>query len=87
MILAAEFGVGQVLWSLLWLAMFILLFMLLVFTFVDIIRRDMSGVAKALWLAAIIFFPFLGVFVYVAVNGGNTNVGYHDQAAVRYQYR
>ena len=84
---AAEFGTGQVLWSLLWFAMFTMWFMLVVFVFADIIRRDMSGVAKALWTAGILFFPFLGIFAYTAVMGGQTTMAGHDQPAVRYQYR
>ncbi|MFW2383924.1 MAG: PLDc N-terminal domain-containing protein [Acidimicrobiales bacterium] len=70
MILAAEFGVGEVLWAIFWFSV-IALWVVLVFTiFGDIIRNhDLSGVAKAAWAAAIILFPYLGVLAYLVVNG------------------
>jgi hypothetical protein len=33
--------------------------------FADIVRRDISGWAKAGWVILIIFLPFLGVLIYV----------------------
>jgi uncharacterized membrane protein len=71
MLLAAEFGTGQVLWSILWFFLFFLWIMLIFSIFGDIIRNDdMSGVGKALWSILIIFLPFLGIFLYLIVNGG-----------------
>ena len=70
--LAADFGTGQVLWSILWLFVFVIWFMLVISIFRDIIRADdMSGVSKAVWTAVIIFLPYLGVFLYLVVNGAN----------------
>ena len=52
---AAEFGTGQVLWSILWFALFVLWIYLLITVFADIMRaRDLSGWGKALWAVAII---------------------------------
>jgi hypothetical protein len=74
MLLAAEFGTGQVLWSILWFTLFFMWIWLVISIFADIIRaREMSGIAKALWSIAIIFVPFLGVFAYLIVNGNNMN--------------
>ncbi len=71
MLLAADWGVGEVLWSLLWFFLFFVWIMLIFTIFSDIVRNDsMSGVAKALWSIFIIFLPFLGVFIYLIVNGG-----------------
>jgi len=68
--IAAEFGTGQVFWSILWFFLFIMWFSLVISIFRDIIRADdMSGGLKAAWTALIIFLPFLGVFLYVVVNG------------------
>ena len=67
----AEFGSGQVLWSMLWFFLFFLWLMLIFMVFGDIIRSDdMSGWSKALWSVFIIFVPYLGVFMYLIVRGG-----------------
>ena len=74
MLLAAEFGTGQVFWSILWFFIFFMWIWLVISIFADIIRaHDMSGWAKALWSLFIIFVPFLGVFIYLIVNGGSMN--------------
>lgn len=71
MLLAAEFGTGQVLWSLLWFFMFFVWIMLIFTIFGDIIRSDdMGGAAKAIWSIFIIFLPFLGIFAYLIARGG-----------------
>jgi magnesium-transporting ATPase (P-type) len=68
--LAASFGVGQVLWSLFWFFLFVLWIMLLLNVFGDIFRsKDLGGVAKVLWLLFVIVTPYLGVFVYLISRG------------------
>lgn len=70
MLLAAEFGTGQVLWSMLWFFLFFMWIMLVFNTIGDIFRSDdLSGIAKALWTMFIVFLPFLGVFVYLIARG------------------
>jgi heme exporter protein D len=50
----------------LWIAWLFLLFRV----FADIFRsKDMGGFAKAIWSIFVILVPFLGVFLYVIVNG------------------
>ena len=69
--LAAEFGTGQVFWSILWFFLFFVWIMLIFTIFGDIIRSDdMGGVAKAIWSIFIIFLPFIGIFAYLIINGG-----------------
>ncbi len=71
MFLAAEFGTGQVLLSLMWFFLFFLWIMLIFYVFGDIIRsHDISGWSKALWTIAIILIPYLGIFMYLIVRGG-----------------
>lgn len=71
MTLAATFGTGEVLWSILWFFLFFVFIMLIFQIFGDIIRSDdLSGWGKALWSIFIIFLPFLGIFVYVIARGG-----------------
>ena len=68
--IAAEFGTGQVLWSMLWFFMFFIWIWLLITVFADIFRsHDIGGVAKALWVIFVIFIPYLGVFVYLIARG------------------
>jgi Short C-terminal domain/Phospholipase_D-nuclease N-terminal len=69
--LLAEFGTGQVLWSMLWFFLFFIWIWLLIVVFGDIFRsHDLSGWAKAIWCIFIIFLPYLGVFVYLIARGG-----------------
>ena len=73
MFIAAEFGTGQVLWSILWFFLFFMWIWLVITIFADIIRSRMSGWGKALWTIGIIALPFLGVFLYLIVNGADMN--------------
>ena len=67
----AEFGSGQVFWSMLWFFMFFIWIWILIVCFGDIIRSDdLSGWGKALWSIFIILLPYLGVFVYLIARGG-----------------
>lgn len=69
--LAAEWGSGQVLWSLLWFFLFLVWFWLIIMIFTDLIRSDdLNGWAKAAWAIAIIIVPFLGILLYLIVRGG-----------------
>jgi hypothetical protein len=68
--LLAEFGTGQVFWSMLWFFLFFIWIWLLIVVFSDVFRsRDLSGWAKALWTIFIIVLPYLGVFVYLIARG------------------
>jgi hypothetical protein len=68
--LLAEFGTGQVLWSMIWFFLFFIWIYLLIVIFGDIFRSpDLSGWSKALWVIFIIFLPYLGVFVYLIARG------------------
>jgi Short C-terminal domain/Phospholipase_D-nuclease N-terminal len=66
----AEFGTGQVFWSMLYFFLFFIWIWLLIVVFGDIFRSpDLSGWGKALWTIFIIVLPYLGVFVYLIVRG------------------
>ena len=70
--LAADFGTGQVLWSLFWFFLFFMWIWLVISIFGDIIRsKDLSGVSKAIWSLVIIFLPYIGIFGYLIVRGGS----------------
>jgi hypothetical protein len=68
--LFAEFGTGQVFWSMLWFFLFFIWIWLLMALFADIFRiEDLSGWGKALWTIFIICLPFLGILVYLIARG------------------
>ncbi len=82
MAVAAEFGSGQVLWSMLWFFLFFIWIWLLFTVFGDIVRaKSLSGWGKALWTVGIIFLPYLGVFLYLIVNG--SDMSRRDEEAAR----
>ncbi|WP_051062743.1 PLD nuclease N-terminal domain-containing protein [Ilumatobacter nonamiensis] len=68
--LLAQFGTGQVLWSMLWFTLFFFWIWTVITVFSDIFRSDdLLGWGKALWTIFVIFLPFLGVFVYLIARG------------------
>jgi hypothetical protein len=69
-ILAEDFGSGQVFLSILYFFLFFIWIWLLIVVFSDIFRsHDLGGVAKALWVIFVIVLPYLGVFVYLLARG------------------
>jgi hypothetical protein len=66
----AEFGTGELLWSMLWFTLFFIWIWILITCFMDIFRSDdLGGWGKALWIIFIIVLPYLGVFVYLIARG------------------
>jgi hypothetical protein len=66
----AEFGTGEVLWSIVWFTLFFLWIWLLMAIFGDIFRSDdMGGFAKAAWIIFIVIAWWLGALVYLIVRG------------------
>ena len=50
--------------------MFVLWFWLLITVFSDLFRRhDITGWVKAIWIIALIVFPYIGIFVYLITQG------------------
>lgn len=57
--------------SMLWVFLWIAWIWLVISVFIDIFRSDdLSGWGKALWSLAVLFLPFLGVFIYLIARGG-----------------
>jgi hypothetical protein len=68
----ATFQLGEAFLSILWFFMFVLWIMLLFHVFGDLFRdHELGGFAKFLWIVGLIFFPFLGVFIYVIARGSS----------------
>jgi hypothetical protein len=80
--LLADFGTGQVFWSMMWFFLWFIWIWLLIVVFGDIFRSpDLSGWGKALWTIFVIFLPYLGVFVYLIARGGKMREHQMKQAA------
>ncbi len=71
MVLAADWGVGEVLWTFLYFTLIFIWIWLAISVFMDIFRsHDMNGWVKALWVLFIIVLPYLGVLIYLIARGG-----------------
>jgi hypothetical protein len=66
----AVYSFGDVLWTMFIFFMWVLWFWLLFTVFADLFRRhDVSGWYKAAWTFFVIILPFLGIFIYLIVEG------------------
>jgi ABC-type multidrug transport system fused ATPase/permease subunit len=66
----ADIHLSDIIWSMLWLFFLFIWIMILVQVLIDLFRdHTMGGVAKALWVVALIFLPFITVFVYIIARG------------------
>ena len=63
-----------------WFFLFIMWIWLVITIFIDIFRSDISGWGKAGWTVFVIFLPFLGVLVYLIVNGSDMQKRRMDSA-------
>jgi predicted permease len=66
--------VGETFWQVIWTMFIFFLWIiwiwLLITVFIDVFRNhESSGLAKAGWCVFVILLPFLGVFVYLIVEG------------------
>ena len=66
----AEFGTGQLFWSMVWFTLFFIWVWIVITCFMDIFRDDeLGGWGKAGWCLFIIVVPYLAVFIYLIVRG------------------
>jgi ABC-type multidrug transport system fused ATPase/permease subunit len=76
--LASNYPILDIFWTMLEIFLFVIWIYLIFLIFLDIFRsHDMGGLAKALWVIALIIFPFLGAFIYLIARGGKM----HERAA------
>jgi len=70
MTLAADWGTGEVLLTMIYFVFLFIWIWLLISVFADVFRsHDLSGWAKAAWVVGIIVLPLLGVLLYLIVRG------------------
>ena len=80
--LAYDYPLMGVFWSMLWFFLWIIWIMLLFRVIGDIFRsHDLGGFAKVLWLLLVIVVPFFGVFVYMIARG--RTMAQHDMDAAQ----
>ena len=78
---AATFGVGQGVFTLLWVFAFFVQIWLMVSIFIDVFRSDdLSGLAKAGWVVLVIAVPVIGILAYL-IRRGDTMLVHRTQAA------
>ena len=68
--LAADYPFLDILWTMIIFFAWVIWIWILITILVDVFRRhDVSGWSKALWVVFLILLPFLGVLIYLIVNG------------------
>jgi Phospholipase_D-nuclease N-terminal/Short C-terminal domain len=84
---AADYPFLDVLWTMIVIFFWVIWFWCLIVILGDVFRRhDISGWSKTLWTIFIIFLPFLGVLVYLGVNGsGMAERNVRESRAVQVQ--
>ena len=66
----ADISFGDVLWSMLFFFFFVIFLWMIFGIVTDIFRSDdLGGWAKALWCIALVFVPWLTIFIYLIVRG------------------
>ena len=82
--LAYDYPLLGAFWTVLWIFIWVMWIFLLFRIIGDLFRdHGMSGWGKAAWLIFLLFFPFLGVFVYVIARGNS--MGQRDIEAAQAQ--
>jgi hypothetical protein len=67
---AADYPFLDIFWTMLVFFMWVIWFWILITVMIDIFRRhDISGWLKAVWVAFVVFLPYLGVFIYLIAQG------------------
>lgn len=70
MILASEYPLMDIIWTMLIFFFWIMWFWTLIVVLSDVFRRtDIGGWSKALWTVFMIFLPLLGVLIYLIAHG------------------
>jgi hypothetical protein len=69
--LAVDYPLLNLFWTILWFAMLIGWMMALFAVIGDVFRsHDMGGLAKGLWILLVLLMPFFGVLIYLIARGG-----------------
>ena len=69
MVFAADYPFMDVLWTMILFFCWVAWIWMMVLILSDVFRRDISGWAKAGWVAFLIVLPFLGALIYLITQG------------------
>jgi hypothetical protein len=62
--------IGTFLWDALLIFFFVVWFWILIRVLMDLFRRkDMSGIAKVIWVIFLVVLPYIGIFAYLLTQG------------------
>jgi hypothetical protein len=88
MILATDYPLLEIFWTILVFFAFIVWLMILFTVLGDIFRRhDTSGAVKVVWIIAIIVLPYLGTFIYlITQHNGITERAQRQQKTVEDEF-
>jgi hypothetical protein len=69
-VFAADWGVGQVLWTMIYFFFLFAFIWILITVLMDLFRdHSLSGVAKTIWVIVLIFLPLIGCLIYLIARG------------------
>ena len=72
MLLAADYPLLDIIWTMLVFFGWVIWFWLLITVFGDLFsRHDISGWGKAGWVVLVVLLPYLGVFIYLIAQGAH----------------
>jgi amino acid permease len=78
MVIAADYPLLNIIWTMLVFFGFVIWLVLLFRVIGDIFRSEMGGGGKAAWIVFVIILPFLGVLIYLIAHGND--MGARDAA-------
>jgi len=75
-------NLGDFLWTLLVIFFMVVYFMILFSILIDLFRsHDLGGLAKTVWVIAILFLPLISILIYLIARGGGMTKRAMDYAA------
>jgi len=87
MTFAYDYPLLGLFWTFAWFYIVMAALFLLFHVILEVFRSERSGVAKAGWLALILFLPFIGVLAYLATSGSEIGSFHERRPGMADDYR